>query len=225
MHANLYSHKSCGWYAFVFIVSYILLFNFFFLHTIWYNTQTVSFGGPGLVGPAPPSVRWTCLMLDLQYTLSLYLKHCYSHLKSIKLCANMSVKNMFTSNLLIDPGDTLKMWFKCSLSAVIVECLPEWLRRFNRYCYFIWTLFEVWTPWISPMLLRCGFAACGSFHLQFCLKALKNMLFWVEIRWSPWTRNNIPFLYMEKPLPLSIPKKSSTVLFITEPNLWWTLST
>ncbi|XP_030257051.1 WD repeat-containing protein 90 [Sparus aurata] len=58
----------------------------------------------GLVGPAPTSVRWTCLMLDLQYTLSVYLSRCYSHLRSIKLCANMAVKNMFTSDLLLDPG-------------------------------------------------------------------------------------------------------------------------
>ncbi|XP_045924452.1 WD repeat-containing protein 90 [Micropterus dolomieu] len=58
----------------------------------------------GLVGPAPISVRWTCLMLDLQYTVSVYLNRCYSHVKSIKLCANMTVKNMFTSDLLLDPG-------------------------------------------------------------------------------------------------------------------------
>lgn len=58
----------------------------------------------GLVGPAPTSVRWTCLMLDLQLTLSDYLSRSYSHLKNIKLCANMTVKNMFTSDLLLDPG-------------------------------------------------------------------------------------------------------------------------
>ncbi|XP_047466070.1 WD repeat-containing protein 90 [Mugil cephalus] len=58
----------------------------------------------GLVGPAPTSVRWTCLMLDLQCILSAYLSRGYSHLKSIKLCANMAVKNMFTSDLLLDPG-------------------------------------------------------------------------------------------------------------------------
>uniref|UniRef100_A0A8C4E0D1 WD repeat-containing protein 90 n=1 Tax=Dicentrarchus labrax TaxID=13489 RepID=A0A8C4E0D1_DICLA len=57
-----------------------------------------------LVGPAPTSVRWTCLMLDLQYTLSVYLNRCYSHLKSVKLCANMAVKNMLTSDLLLDPA-------------------------------------------------------------------------------------------------------------------------
>ncbi|XP_068614509.1 WD repeat-containing protein 90-like [Brachionichthys hirsutus] len=58
----------------------------------------------GLVGPAPSSVRWTCLMLDLQQILSVYLDCCYSSLKSIKLCANMAVKNMCTSDLLLDPG-------------------------------------------------------------------------------------------------------------------------
>uniref|UniRef100_A0A667XPV8 WD repeat domain 90 n=1 Tax=Myripristis murdjan TaxID=586833 RepID=A0A667XPV8_9TELE len=54
-----------------------------------------------LVGPAPSMVRWTCLMLDLQYILSVYLSRCHSHLKSIKLCANMSVKNMFTTDLIL----------------------------------------------------------------------------------------------------------------------------
>ncbi|CAN9508568.1 unnamed protein product [Ophioblennius macclurei] len=58
----------------------------------------------GLVGPAPSSVRWTCLMLDLQQTLSVFVNRCYSHLKSVRLCANMSVKNMFTTDLLLDPG-------------------------------------------------------------------------------------------------------------------------
>ncbi|KAM9716313.1 WD repeat-containing protein 90 [Menidia menidia] len=58
----------------------------------------------GLVGPAPMSVRWICLMLDLHYTLSVYLNCCCSYLKSIKLCANMAVKNIFTSDLLLDPG-------------------------------------------------------------------------------------------------------------------------
>ncbi|XP_038156856.1 WD repeat-containing protein 90 [Cyprinodon tularosa] len=60
----------------------------------------------GLVGLAPTSVRWTCLMMDLRFTLSVYLNCHHSHLKSIKLCANMVVKNMFTSDLLLDPGIT-----------------------------------------------------------------------------------------------------------------------
>ncbi|XP_054913901.1 WD repeat-containing protein 90 isoform X2 [Poeciliopsis prolifica] len=60
----------------------------------------------GLVGPAPASARWTCLMIDLCSTLSFYLNRHYTHLKSVKLCANMAVKNMFTSDLLLDPAMT-----------------------------------------------------------------------------------------------------------------------
>uniref|UniRef100_A0AAV2LFK1 WD repeat domain 90 n=2 Tax=Knipowitschia caucasica TaxID=637954 RepID=A0AAV2LFK1_KNICA len=58
----------------------------------------------GLTGPAPSSVRWTCLMLDLQSVLSTYLNRSYNHLQTIKLCANMTVKNIFTSDLLFNPG-------------------------------------------------------------------------------------------------------------------------
>uniref|UniRef100_A0A3B5L079 WD repeat domain 90 n=1 Tax=Xiphophorus couchianus TaxID=32473 RepID=A0A3B5L079_9TELE len=59
-----------------------------------------------LVGPAPDSVRWTCLMMDLCFTLTFYLNRHHAHLKSVKLCANMAVKNMFTSDLLLDPGES-----------------------------------------------------------------------------------------------------------------------
>ncbi|XP_017166171.1 WD repeat-containing protein 90 [Poecilia reticulata] len=60
----------------------------------------------GLVGPAPDSVRWTCLMIDLCFTLTFYLNRRHAHLKSVKLCANMAVKNMFTSDLLLEPAVT-----------------------------------------------------------------------------------------------------------------------
>lgn len=59
-----------------------------------------------MVGLAPSNVRWTCLMLDFRYILSLYLSRSYSHLKSVKLCSNLLVKNMFTSDLLFDPAMT-----------------------------------------------------------------------------------------------------------------------
>lgn len=98
------------------------------LHVLLQYWQYLCLCDPGLVGPAPTSVRWTCLMLDLQYTLSIYLNRCYSHLKSIKLCANMAVKNMFTSDLLLDPGETLltkftsppKLWHLFFLFFVIM---------------------------------------------------------------------------------------------------------
>ncbi|XP_076826631.1 WD repeat-containing protein 90 [Brachyhypopomus gauderio] len=58
----------------------------------------------GLVGPAPACVRWTCLVMDLRYVLSTYLNRTHRHLKSVKLCANMAIKNIITSDLLLDPG-------------------------------------------------------------------------------------------------------------------------
>ncbi|KAM3917263.1 WD repeat-containing protein 90 [Leptodactylus fuscus] len=56
-----------------------------------------------LVGPAPSGSRWTCLGLDLHYILSLYLSRRYSHLRSVKLCSNLLVKNLVTSDLMFNP--------------------------------------------------------------------------------------------------------------------------
>uniref|UniRef100_U3I5E2 WD repeat domain 90 n=1 Tax=Anas platyrhynchos platyrhynchos TaxID=8840 RepID=U3I5E2_ANAPP len=58
-----------------------------------------------LVGAAPANVRWTCLMLDLHDILSMYLNRHYSHLKSIKLCSNLLVRNVCTSDLVFDPAN------------------------------------------------------------------------------------------------------------------------
>lgn len=70
---------------------------------------------PDLVGAAPADVRWTCLVLDLHSILSLYLNRRYSHLKSVKLCSNLLVKNLCTSDLVFDPGEELRprggLWF------------------------------------------------------------------------------------------------------------------
>ncbi|CAJ0940944.1 unnamed protein product [Ranitomeya imitator] len=57
----------------------------------------------GLVGPAPSGSRWTCLLLDLRYILSMYLSRRYSHLRSVKLCSNLLVKNLVTSDLGVQP--------------------------------------------------------------------------------------------------------------------------
>ncbi|XP_048238655.1 WD repeat-containing protein 90-like isoform X1 [Haliotis rufescens] len=59
-------------------------------------------------GPTPMSVKWTVLCLDFHYILSMYLNRKFSYLKSIRLCANMTVKNIFTSDMLYDPGMTLE---------------------------------------------------------------------------------------------------------------------
>lgn len=55
-------------------------------------------------------MHWTCLVLDLRSILSLYLNRRYSHLKSVKLCANLLVKNLCTSDLVFDPGEELRPW-------------------------------------------------------------------------------------------------------------------
>uniref|UniRef100_A0A8D2N063 WD repeat domain 90 n=1 Tax=Zonotrichia albicollis TaxID=44394 RepID=A0A8D2N063_ZONAL len=56
-----------------------------------------------LVGlTAPGDARWTCLVLDLPSILALYLARSYSHLRGVKLCCNLLVKNLCTSDLLFE---------------------------------------------------------------------------------------------------------------------------
>uniref|UniRef100_A0AAQ4Q091 WD repeat domain 90 n=1 Tax=Gasterosteus aculeatus aculeatus TaxID=481459 RepID=A0AAQ4Q091_GASAC len=91
------------------------------------------------VGPAPTSVRWTCLMLDLQYILSVYLNRCYSQLRSIKLCANMAVKNMFTSDLLLNPGGTQTL-LSCPIPRDMSYPVPDggsWHDLYDHIRFFI----------------------------------------------------------------------------------------
>ncbi|XP_053413027.1 WD repeat-containing protein 90 isoform X3 [Nycticebus coucang] len=57
-----------------------------------------------LAGVAPAGTRWTFLQLNLQDILLLYLNHSYSHLKSVRLCASLLVRNLYTSDLCFDPA-------------------------------------------------------------------------------------------------------------------------
>lgn len=57
-----------------------------------------------LAGVAPSGARWTCLQLDLRDTLLVYLNRRYGHLRSVRLCASLLVKNLYTSDLCFDPG-------------------------------------------------------------------------------------------------------------------------
>lgn len=59
----------------------------------------------GLAGVAPPGARWTCLQLDLRDILLVYLNQRYSHLKSVRLCASLLVRSLYTSDLCFDPGE------------------------------------------------------------------------------------------------------------------------
>ncbi|XP_049647753.1 WD repeat-containing protein 90 isoform X1 [Accipiter gentilis] len=78
-----------------------------------------------LVGSAPADVRWTCLVLDLHSILSLYLNRHYSHLKSIKLCSNLLVKNLCTSDLVFDPGVTFSEARQADLACRGVAPMPR----------------------------------------------------------------------------------------------------
>ncbi|KAL1779312.1 WD repeat-containing protein 90 [Sigmodon hispidus] len=60
-----------------------------------------------LAGVAPPNARWTCLQLDLRDILLFYLGRHYGHLKSIRLCASLLVRNLYTSDLCFDPAVTV----------------------------------------------------------------------------------------------------------------------
>ncbi|XP_023792232.1 WD repeat-containing protein 90 [Cyanistes caeruleus] len=79
----------------------------------------------GAAGAAPADVRWTCLVLDLPSILSLYLSRRYSHLRGVKLCSNLLVKNLCTSDLLFEPGVTLAEARLSDLSCPGVAPMPR----------------------------------------------------------------------------------------------------
>ena len=51
----------------------------------------------------PLHVKWTLLMLDLKAILSHYLHSHYAYLKNVKICSNLLVKNVFTSDIEYSP--------------------------------------------------------------------------------------------------------------------------
>ncbi|XP_018863760.1 WD repeat-containing protein 90 isoform X7 [Parus major] len=79
----------------------------------------------GAAGAATADVRWTCLVLDLPSILSLYLSRRYSHLRGVKLCSNLLVKNLCTSDLLFEPGVTLAEARLSDLSCRGVAPMPR----------------------------------------------------------------------------------------------------
>lgn len=56
------------------------------------------------LGHVSVSTRYTFLTLDLKYIVSFYLNQNYAYLKNIRLCANMLVKGLFTSDTEYEPG-------------------------------------------------------------------------------------------------------------------------
>uniref|UniRef100_A0A674I133 WD repeat-containing protein 90 n=1 Tax=Terrapene triunguis TaxID=2587831 RepID=A0A674I133_9SAUR len=133
-----------------------------------------------LVGVAPANVRWTCLMLDLHYILSMYLNRRCSHLKSIKLCSNLLVKNVYTSDLLFEPARQAKLAFH-GISPMPREMafpVPKgenWHDRYDyiRYVYEMllfkeetWSAFRSSLPIFNGTLLPAGVPAGSSVPLK-----------------------------------------------------------
>ena len=59
-----------------------------------------------LTGSAPPITKWTILCIDLISLTQSYSSRTFQSVRGYKLCANMLVKNVITSDLLYEPGIT-----------------------------------------------------------------------------------------------------------------------
>ena len=54
-------------------------------------------------GSAAPISKWTVLLLNFPAVLAKYVNRNFTHIKTIKICANVLVKNIFTSNNTYNP--------------------------------------------------------------------------------------------------------------------------
>ena len=72
---------------------------------------------------APPGTRWTCLQLDLPDLLLVYLNRRHSHLKSVRLCASLLVRSLYTSDLCFDPGEGYTLRLACGPPALTLSAL------------------------------------------------------------------------------------------------------
>ncbi|XP_030654477.1 WD repeat-containing protein 90 isoform X3 [Nomascus leucogenys] len=91
-----------------------------------------------LVGSAPPGARWTCLQLDLQDVLLVYLNRCYGHLKSVRLCASLLVRNLYTSDLCFEPAISGAQWAKLPVTPMPREMafpVPKGESWHDRYIH------------------------------------------------------------------------------------------
>ncbi|XP_042827698.1 WD repeat-containing protein 90 isoform X2 [Panthera tigris] len=91
-------------------VSFSSLFREFKSTATWLQFPFICEAGTSrkdLAGVAPSGARWTCLQLDLQDILLVYLNRRYGHLRSVRLCASLLVKSLYTSDLCFDPAVTV----------------------------------------------------------------------------------------------------------------------
>ena len=79
----------------------------------------------GLVGTTSQTTRWTVLVLDFRYILSVYLNRQYAYVKTMRFCANMFLKGLFTSDIDYMPGISASEARKLGLLDQGVSPLPR----------------------------------------------------------------------------------------------------
>ncbi|XP_048188254.1 WD repeat-containing protein 90 isoform X2 [Perognathus longimembris pacificus] len=97
-------------------VSFSNLFKEFKSSATWLQFPFIFQARTSDRGVAPPGTRWTCLQLDLCDILLVYLSRRYGHLKSVRLCASLLVRNLYTSDLCFDPAVTITEARRAKLS-------------------------------------------------------------------------------------------------------------
>eukprot|EP00069_Balaena_mysticetus_P016010 bmy_01881T0 len=88
-------------------VSFSNFFKEFKSTATWLQFPFICETGTPRKGVGSPGARWTCLQLDLHDILLVYLNRRYSQLRSIRLCASLLVRNLYTSDLCFDPAVTV----------------------------------------------------------------------------------------------------------------------
>ncbi|XP_065392725.1 WD repeat-containing protein 90 isoform X6 [Macaca fascicularis] len=91
-----------------------------------------------LVGLVPHGARWTFLQLDLQDILLVYLNRRYGHLKSVRLCASLLVRNLYTSDLCFEPAFSGAPWAKLPVTPMPREMafpVPKGESWHDRYVH------------------------------------------------------------------------------------------
>ncbi|CAD7683339.1 unnamed protein product [Nyctereutes procyonoides] len=91
-------------------MSFSNLFKEFKSTATWLQFPLICGAGAAMKGGTrvgASDARWTCLQLDLRDILLVYVNRRYGHLKSVKLCASLLVKSLYTSDLCFDPTLTV----------------------------------------------------------------------------------------------------------------------
>ncbi|XP_016076183.1 PREDICTED: WD repeat-containing protein 90 [Miniopterus natalensis] len=123
-----------------------------------------------LAGVAPPGARWTCLQLDLHDILLVYLNRRYSHLKSVRLCASLLVRSLYTSDLCFDPAVTVAEARRAKLP---ITPMPREMsfpvpKGENWHDHYIHIRFPSGSPAVPPRLVQRTFSpskAVSSRHV------------------------------------------------------------